>query len=41
MAFYRRFKVHEVGTDTYIDYEANVSCTLPFTQIRKSIYSTV
>lgn len=25
MANYRKLKVHEVGTDTYIDYEANVS----------------
>jgi hypothetical protein len=25
MANYRKFKVNEVGTDTYIDYEANVS----------------
>lgn len=25
MANYRKFKVNEVGTDTYVDYEANVS----------------
>ena len=25
MASYRKLKVHEVGTDTYVDYEANVS----------------
>jgi hypothetical protein len=25
MANYRKLKVQEVGTDTYIDYEANVS----------------
>jgi len=25
MASYRKLKVHEVGTDTYIDYEYNVS----------------
>lgn len=25
MANYRKLKVHEVGTDTYVDYEANVS----------------
>jgi hypothetical protein len=32
MANYRKLKVHEVGTDTYIDYEANVSdiCLLFF-----------
>ncbi|CAF2955843.1 unnamed protein product [Rotaria sp. Silwood2] len=33
MANYRKLKVHEVGTDTYIDYEANyqrVPCACAF-----------
>lgn len=36
MANYRKLKVHEVGTDTYIDYEANVSEIFFFLEIEIS-----